>query len=1028
MLLNNKIANDRNENLLHLFLSQTDLVWCENSNSESEIIFISDKISKRIFNYTEWQSKIFKADLFHFEYIKNECLKKLNNNAIQFRLLSDKDEIFWVECKLCATENLAGIRTLSGSFVDIDILKYNENQRNLMLNEYHELNKTLLDNQDLLQKSLIEAKEAQLKLQETQTRLRSIINNTRDIIISADKNQVITIANQVVQKNLSKIKGTDTLEGLTLGYIFKDLVAWDDYKIHFERALNGEDAIVERIWHMPDEKPFYTEESFYPIKNEENEIEGVAIFSKNITDRRLNEETLIESELRLKLISEVTNDALWDWDVQTDMVYWIKGYSELIEDIPDTNSCTTAQWLGMIHPDDRERVSNRHYAFENNPNQEIWTDEFRIITKKNKVKYIRDAGYAIRNENKAVVRMLGGSRDVTAFINATKELENNKELLDLMGESAQIGAWEIELKSNKPRFTKGFYTIIESESSNVLIIKSLLNTLPVNPFVWKKKILLKLKKGKEFRSELEIETLKGKKKWIFLIAKPYINDSKIKGFFGTIQDITDRKESERLYLENIQNFSSIIDSYQYSIWAVNTEYKLSVASQHFLKSFEKEYNIKLKLNENILESIPNESLVKEWKSYYDRCLKGENFIHRLNFNDSILELVFNSIYDLNGEITGVSIFSHDITQIQNQEAKIIENEKFLNSVIENSPVGLQFFDSKGKILRYNASQKKMFGFIENKINQDLSNNSKIDISQISSFQSLLNRAYKGEIILNEELNINFQDTECLNFERNDEAWFSISLFPLLENKKIFSVVSLILETTKDKRYQQLINKQSNDLFQTEKQLTEYKLMALRAAMNPHFLFNCLNSIQYYISKNEREQALNYLSLFSKLIRQVLNSSISHFNLLTEEIILLKIYIELESMRFDNKFTTKLIINDNVETEIIKIPSMIFQPYIENAILHGLTPLESSILGQLTIKIEKFNSNVLYCMIEDNGIGRKKSKALKTENNRHQSLGMKVTEERLKLINKENTFNIVINDLEDENGLPLGTRVNLFINI
>lgn len=214
----------------------------------------------------------------------------------------------------------------------------------------------------------------------------------------------------------------------------------------------------------------------------------------------------------------------------------------------------------------------------------------------------------------------------------------------------------------------------------------------------------------------------------------------------------------------------------------------------------------------------------------------------------------------------------------------------------------------------------------------------------------------------------------------------------------------------------------------EKKLADSELQALRAQMNPHFLFNCLNSINSFIIKNEQEQASEYLSKFSKLIRRVLSNSKSSNVTLTNELEALELYIELEALRFNKKFNYKISVDSEVEMDYIEIPPLIIQPYVENSIWHGLMHKKEG-TGSLIINIKK-EGETLICVIEDNGIGREAAKKLKSKTAvKQKSYGMNITKERLQFINHSNnnngqkaTTNIEVIDLKDQNGKATGTRI------
>jgi sensor histidine kinase YesM len=214
---------------------------------------------------------------------------------------------------------------------------------------------------------------------------------------------------------------------------------------------------------------------------------------------------------------------------------------------------------------------------------------------------------------------------------------------------------------------------------------------------------------------------------------------------------------------------------------------------------------------------------------------------------------------------------------------------------------------------------------------------------------------------------------------------------------------------------------TQELVLSEQKTMDYRLMALRSVMNPHFLFNCLNSIQFYITKNDKLNALNYLSDFSLLIRSTLNSSIEDKWSLSEEIILVKNFIKLEKIRMDDDLEVIFKVDETIDLDDISVPSLILQPYVENAIEHGLLNKKNNRILKILIRQENTH---LICTIEDNGIGREASKKFKKPLNKHKSVAMGITEERLKLINKDNFLGVTIIDLYDDLNNPQGTRIEL----
>jgi len=203
------------------------------------------------------------------------------------------------------------------------------------------------------------------------------------------------------------------------------------------------------------------------------------------------------------------------------------------------------------------------------------------------------------------------------------------------------------------------------------------------------------------------------------------------------------------------------------------------------------------------------------------------------------------------------------------------------------------------------------------------------------------------------------------------------------------------------------------------------IKSLRGQMNPHFIFNALNSVNHYISKNDERAANKYLSDFSKLMRSVMDSSKHDFIALSDEIETLKLYLSLEHSRFTDKFDYTFFIDESLDTGDFELPPMIIQPYIENAVWHGLRYLDEK--GLLEIMLTQ-NDNELVITIKDNGIGRKKSAELKTKNQKTQvSVAIQNIENRISIMNQLYKVNIraTVNDAFPESE-HTGTVVEIFI--
>jgi len=256
-------------------------------------------------------------------------------------------------------------------------------------------------------------------------------------------------------------------------------------------------------------------------------------------------------------------------------------------------------------------------------------------------------------------------------------------------------------------------------------------------------------------------------------------------------------------------------------------------------------------------------------------------------------------------------------------------------------------------------------------------------------------------------------------------WWNTLLFKILFSSIIILIILFII-TQRFRTLKRKHKKEKDDL-DIKQKLMDLERKSLRLQMNPHFIFNSLNSIQSFVVSSDSDKAIHYLAKFSKLMRMILHNSRETHIPLSEEVKSLKYYMDMEKLRFDDKFDYRINISPKIDTEFIGIPPMIIQPYIENSIIHGLIHKKNE--GNIKISIELV-SNSIYCIIEDDGIGREMSKQIKDESGlERKSTGMKITKERLHLLSKayNEQFLVDVIDLKNQEGKATGTRIELRIN-
>jgi LytS/YehU family sensor histidine kinase len=262
----------------------------------------------------------------------------------------------------------------------------------------------------------------------------------------------------------------------------------------------------------------------------------------------------------------------------------------------------------------------------------------------------------------------------------------------------------------------------------------------------------------------------------------------------------------------------------------------------------------------------------------------------------------------------------------------------------------------------------------------------------------------------------------------DSEHHEANYFSERDIKILTTIATLLGNKLKQIESDRSLEAKGKEIATINEQLVEARLSALQAQMNPHFVFNALNSIKRMILDGDNEKASRYLSKFALMIRMTLNHSKDTFVTLDENIEYLKTYLEMEQLRFDDSFTYKILVGENIDTSESSIPSLMIQPLVENAIWHGLLPSESE--KKILIKFTQ-NENRITCIIEDNGIGIRQSEKLKVMNRPlHNSVGLENLRKRIKIMNEkyDTDCSLEIFDLKETGKGDRGTKVVLRFNL
>lgn len=389
----------------------------------------------------------------------------------------------------------------------------------------------------------------------------------------------------------------------------------------------------------------------------------------------------------------------------------------------------------------------------------------------------------------------------------------------------------------------------------------------------------------------------------------------------------------------------------------------------------------------------------------------------LGEEDKALEVALHAIRMAEelGDENKIAKLSNNIADIYlktNQSEKAIPHiRKSLelgrkNNYIEVMNIGYnllsKFYASKGNYREAYLAKEKFAGLKDSLYDVEMA-------SRITEIQTRFETEKKEQ-----EIELLKKNAEIQDLKIRRQQTFNYALGGMAFLIAIAGILGFSREKEKQKRIRSEMGRKHLE--------TEQKL--LRAQINPHFMFNALNSVQSYISGNDNLKAMSFLAKFSQLMRSILENSRKSMVSLEEEINTLTLYMELEAMRFKNTFDFQIRVDKKLRPSKTFIPPMLVQPFVENAVKHAFRDLDKK--GKLTIDFNRENGTV-HCVVEDNGVGRAKSLNQKRgAGKQHVSLGMQVTRERLETLKseKKSPAGFEVTDLKSAEGKASGTRVNI----
>ena len=494
------------------------------------------------------------------------------------------------------------------------------------------------------------------------------------------------------------------------------------------------------------------------------------------------------------------------------------------------------------------------------------------------------------------------------------------------------------------------------------------------------------------------------------------NQGNIYGIVFALTDITLLKVANTNLARSQKLSESIVNSQSNFLIRTDMLGYYSFVSQRFLDHFGfEEHDV---IGKHSFETIHPEDHAACEKAVME-CIQTPGKIASVAFRKPnkqgdffFTEWEFIAIQNDENELTEIQGIGSDITDKLAYQSKLRETSVRLTVATQAAGIGIWELDIANDLLIWDDQMYTIFGVAR---------------EGLLSYDSFYNCIYpEDRAKMDQVLEQGLKEKNAVNFRirivrGNDKAVRHIQgfgIFKKQENREPTVIVGVNYDITDVIENEIAIEK-------AKSRIEELQLQSLRAAMNPHFIFNALASLQYFITQNNHESAIRFLSKFSKLVRGILNSSIVNESPLASELELIKYYVEIEQIRFENGFDFDLTVDPNIDVETTTIPALLIQPYVENAIIHGLYAKSSR--GKLKLYLG-FKHDFLNIVIEDNGIGRQAGAIMRERNfPRHQSHGMGITSRRIDLIRNSRPIEAVVEDLQLD-GNPTGTRVTISIKL
>ncbi|MBI3134036.1 MAG: PAS domain S-box protein [Bacteroidetes bacterium] len=769
-------------------------------------------------------------------------------------------------------------------------------------------------------------------------------------------------------------------------------------------------------------------------EREKNTLFRFAQRASLVFSRKQDRDELIRSEEKFKAISNCT--ANWEnWLDTNGKPIWINpavvshfGYTaeELLE-MPDF-------FKTIIYSEDYDRVMKilGEALLNATEGEKI---EIRCSHKNGSVRWFSISWKQVYSSNGKWIGIRTSGSDITKLKLQEAELIQRTNDLKEAQSIAGLGAWSWEPCTCMFRLCERMCAIIGIDCPNGFLDSSVFFEM-VHPESRKKlSELLRQVTEESFSRDVEIQLCgaDGKEKYMLFRAKVVPNPL-TRGFNiqGTALDITELKTSFLRSRESQEKFQKIFESIQDVYYQVNAEGLITLLSPSIktLTGYEPDELI----GKPIAHLFPDAGAAYMRKKINQKFpfKKGGNFEAKVisrKGEDVIASVIMSPFSTGNGSAKIIQGVMRDITDKKRQEERLENQRRRLLEIVKLNTQIIETSDHFYYVLQISEDQQQanQLKYVSLQVSEILGVD-ELDLLNLGNrWNDLIHPDDIPEVEKTIALIISQKIPQCVSYRirhrvSGELRWVDDYACPLLNtNNEVVEIFGSVKDVSD--RVNSIIR-----ITEEKKQSMAYQYRLLSSQLNPHFIYNTLNSFQYYILEGNVEASLNHISDFSVLMRQVLENSMNRYITIDEELVFLEQFIKISKQRMSGELTFKVIVDPELETGELFIPPMLLQPYLENAMIHGFIKCPRD--PEIKVTIRK-TGNRLECMVTDNGIGREQSqKLIKTAGkSKRKSHGIGIIKERIDLLNQltNEDFRFYIEDLHDAQGEPVGTNVIVSFN-